>query len=86
VTGIVADRDLSVGRARRDLDRLALVDDVIASAHRHPHRARDHLQALGLLWMDVALGEERPRAPDHIHLEQLGVGLLGRPAHFNADT
>ena len=69
-----------------DGHRLAGEQDVLAALDHEPHRALDHLVALGLERVDVRLREEAARAADHVELDQLPVGLLARLADLDKDA
>ena len=62
-SGRAASRRLSPGRERR----------VSHAGGLHPHRALDHLVALGLARVDVRLRDEALRPADHVELEQLAA-------------
>ena len=55
---------------------LALPQHVLAAVDDEPHRALDHLVALGLLRVDVGLGDEAARAADDVELDELPAGVL----------
>ena len=66
---------LAVRRADRHGHRVTGAQDVLLAVDREPHRALDHLVALGLLRVHMRLREEAARAADHVELDQL-VGVL----------
>ena len=78
--------ELAVRGADRDGHRLALLEDVLAALDHEPHRALDHLVALGLAGVDVRLDQEAARAAHDVELEQLAVRLLRRLADLEADA
>ena len=68
--------ELAVRHADRHGHALALPQQVLAAVDDEPHRALDHLVGLGLLRMDVGLGDEAARAADHVELDELPAGVL----------
>jgi hypothetical protein len=79
-------RELAVPGAGRDGHRLALAEEVLAALDHQPHRALDHLVALGLDRVDMGLGEQPPGPADDVELEERPVRLLRRLADLDADA
>ena len=78
--------ELAVRGPDRDGHRLALLEDVLAALDHEPHRALDHLVALGLARVHVRLGEEAARAAHDVELQQRPVRLLRRLPDLDADA
>jgi hypothetical protein len=79
-------RQLGVRDARRDLDALAGLQAPDASAHSQSQRAGDHLDALGIVGMDVPEREQAPWAAHDIELDQLTTGVPGSAPDLDPDA
>ena len=77
--GRLVARDLAVRDPRGDLHRLARAEQVHAALLDDLQGAGHDLVVLDLPGVHVRLHEEAARAPEHVELEQLAVGLRRRP-------
>jgi hypothetical protein len=61
--------------ARLDLDDVARPGGDLFAPDLHLHRALEHLEALGLVWMDVGGGDDRARLEDGLDEDVRAVGV-----------